>query len=73
MEIPVRDKHSSLLRTFTNYGRKKFNNIGPWALNPLHPKLIFVIKAAALPSETPLKCPSQEKAPSLTHKQYTTG
>jgi hypothetical protein len=24
------DKHSSLLRTFVNYGRKKFNNIGPW-------------------------------------------
>ncbi len=24
------DKHSSLLRTFVNYGRKKFYNIGPW-------------------------------------------
>jgi hypothetical protein len=23
------DKHSSLLRTFVNYGRKKFYNIGP--------------------------------------------
>ncbi len=24
------DKHSSLLRKFVNYGRKKFYNIGPW-------------------------------------------
>jgi hypothetical protein len=24
------DKHSSLLRTFVNYSRKKFYNIGPW-------------------------------------------
>jgi hypothetical protein len=26
----ARDKHSSLLRTLVNYGRKKFDNIGPW-------------------------------------------
>jgi hypothetical protein len=26
------DKYSSLLRTFVNYGRKKFYNIGPWLL-----------------------------------------
>ncbi len=26
------DKHSSLLRTLVNYGRKKFYNIGPRAL-----------------------------------------
>ncbi len=26
----VRDKHSSLLGTFLNYGWKKFYNIGPW-------------------------------------------
>jgi hypothetical protein len=25
----ARDKHSSLLETFINYGRKKFNNIDP--------------------------------------------
>ncbi len=25
------DKHSSLLRTFVNYGRKKFCSIGPWS------------------------------------------
>ncbi len=24
------DKHSSLLQTIINYGRKKFYNIGPW-------------------------------------------
>ncbi len=24
------DKHARLLRTFVNYGRKKFDNIGPW-------------------------------------------
>jgi hypothetical protein len=30
MERPARDKHSSLLRTIVNYGRKKFYNIGPW-------------------------------------------
>jgi hypothetical protein len=24
------DKHSSLLRKFVNYGRKKFYSIGPW-------------------------------------------
>jgi len=27
---PARDKHSSLLRKFVNYGRKKFYDIGPW-------------------------------------------
>ncbi len=26
----ARDKHSSLLRKFVNYGWKKFYNIGPW-------------------------------------------
>jgi hypothetical protein len=25
-----RDKHSTLLQTIVNYGRKKFYNIGPW-------------------------------------------
>ncbi len=29
MEKSVRDKHSSLLQTFVNYGREKFYNIGP--------------------------------------------
>ncbi len=29
LEWPARDKHSSLLRKFVNYGRKKFFNIGP--------------------------------------------
>ncbi len=28
-----RDKHSSLLRTFMNYGGKKFCNIGPMLQN----------------------------------------
>ncbi len=28
MESIARDKHSSLLRTFVNYGRKKFYNVG---------------------------------------------
>jgi hypothetical protein len=28
LERPVRDKHASLLRTFVNYSRKKFYNIG---------------------------------------------
>jgi len=27
------DKHSSLLHTFVNYGRKQFLNIGPWWLS----------------------------------------
>ncbi len=30
LERVARDKHSSLLRTFVNYGRKKFYNIGSW-------------------------------------------
>ncbi len=30
----ARDKHSSLLRTFVNYGRKKFYNIGPRSGRP---------------------------------------
>jgi hypothetical protein len=30
MERLASDKHSSLLRTFVNYGHKKFYNIGPW-------------------------------------------
>jgi len=29
LESPAKDKHSSLLRKFINYGRKKFYNIGP--------------------------------------------
>jgi hypothetical protein len=29
LENPERGKHSSLLRTFVNYDRKKFYNIGP--------------------------------------------
>ncbi len=31
LERPVRDKHSWLLRTFVNYGRKKFYKIGKFA------------------------------------------
>jgi hypothetical protein len=31
LEMPDNDKHSNLLRTFVNYGRKKFYNIGPWS------------------------------------------
>jgi hypothetical protein len=31
LERLARDKHSSLLRTLINYGRKKFYNIGPRA------------------------------------------
>ncbi len=31
LEKPARDKRSSLLRTFVNYARKKFYNIGPSA------------------------------------------
>ncbi len=30
LEELAKDKHSSLLRKFVNYGRKKFYNIGPW-------------------------------------------
>jgi hypothetical protein len=30
LESLARDKHSSLIRTFVNYGGKKFYNIGPW-------------------------------------------
>jgi len=29
LEKPAKDKHSSLLRTFENYGCKKFDNTGP--------------------------------------------
>jgi hypothetical protein len=29
VERLARDKHPKLLRTFVNYGRKKFINIGP--------------------------------------------
>jgi hypothetical protein len=40
--MPIRNKHSCLLRTFVNYGRKKFYNIGP--IQVLHVMLwIFVI------------------------------
>jgi hypothetical protein len=31
LERSARDKHSSLLRKFVNYRRKKFYNIGPWS------------------------------------------
>jgi hypothetical protein len=31
LERLARDKNSSLLRKFVNYGREKFYNIGPWA------------------------------------------
>jgi hypothetical protein len=31
LESPASDKHSGLLRTFVNYGSKKFNNICPWS------------------------------------------
>ncbi len=30
LERLARDKHSSLLRKFVNYGNKKFYNIDPW-------------------------------------------
>ncbi len=30
--MPARDKRSSLLRIFVNYGLKKFYNTGPWTL-----------------------------------------
>ncbi len=30
LERPARDQHSSLLRTFVNYGRKKVYNTEPW-------------------------------------------
>ncbi len=30
LERPARDQHSSLLRTFVNYGHKKFYNTEPW-------------------------------------------
>jgi hypothetical protein len=32
LERLARDKHSSLLQEFVNYGRKKLYNIGPWYL-----------------------------------------
>ena len=32
LERLARGKHSSLLRKYVNYGRKKFYNIGPWSL-----------------------------------------
>ncbi len=31
LERPARDKHSSILQTFINYGRKKFYNAGSGA------------------------------------------
>jgi hypothetical protein len=37
LEKPARDKHSSLLQAFINYGLKKFYNIGSWE----EKKLIF--------------------------------
>jgi hypothetical protein len=36
LERPNKEKHSSLLRTFLNYGSKKFYNIGPSGLRSLH-------------------------------------
>ncbi len=30
LKRPVRDKHSSLLQTFVNYGREKFSEIDTW-------------------------------------------
>jgi hypothetical protein len=33
----VRDKHSSFLRTFVNYGLKKFYNIGPCRIDFVPP------------------------------------
>ncbi len=36
-ETLAKDKHSSLLRTFANYGREKFHNIGPsFLVNNFH-------------------------------------
>jgi hypothetical protein len=32
LERPAKDKHSSLIQKFVNYGLKKFYNIGPRAL-----------------------------------------
>ncbi len=31
LEMLVKDKYSTLLRTFVNYGRKKFCNFRPWS------------------------------------------
>ncbi len=42
LERRATDKHSSLLRTFINYGRKKFYNIAPGAnVIKLHLSLIY--------------------------------
>jgi len=35
LEWLARDKHSSVLRKFVNYGQKKFYNIGPWLFKGL--------------------------------------
>jgi hypothetical protein len=32
LEMPARGKRSSLLRTFTSYGCKRFYDLGPWVL-----------------------------------------
>jgi hypothetical protein len=39
IQAPDRDKHSSLLGTLVNYGRKMFNNIGPSCLTDLNQDL----------------------------------
>ncbi len=41
LERLARDKHSSLLRTFVNYGRKKFYNVDPMGPNVI--KLFTVV------------------------------
>jgi hypothetical protein len=38
LERPAKDKHSSLLREFVNYARKKFCNFGPNGLSPFLPR-----------------------------------
>jgi len=37
MKRLAKDKHSSSLETFANYGRKIFYNIGPWMVNMSKP------------------------------------
>jgi hypothetical protein len=42
LEWSTWDKHSSLLRKFVNYDRKKFYNIGPWVFkNEMTTNLFF--------------------------------
>ncbi len=53
LERPLRDKHSSLLQTFFNYGQ---------------PSLMFVGKAVPYLIEEPFRCSTLGQVPGLTHK-----